>query len=123
MPRALLIIGHGSRSSDAATVFQRIVDSVREKSDFDAVFGCHLELSPPGAEETLEEALSRGINEITVVPYFLYEGYHSKNDIAGVISRFKAKHPGTVLRLGRPIGFDPAMAGIIINRAKNAALI
>ncbi len=120
MKKALLIVGHGSKSGDAVKVFEQIVDLVKSRSGFDAVAGAYMELSQPGISETVDYLAQEGAGIIIIAPYFLYEGMHIKRDIPDIIAGMLRKYPDIEFRLAKPIGFEPVLADIILNRAEEA---
>jgi sirohydrochlorin ferrochelatase len=122
MQHALLIIGHGSRSKEAVDIFEKIVEYIKEKSLFDGVFGAQMQISSPGIEETIENIYINGFRKVIVVPYFLYEGNHIKFDIPEIISIQKKKYPDITFKIGKPLGYEPVIADILIKRAKEAEL-
>jgi sirohydrochlorin ferrochelatase len=117
MSQALLIIGHGSRSKDAVSVFNRIVDDVRKKGEFDCVEGAHMELATPSIETMVARLAERNIQSIVIVPYFLYEGIHLKEDIPAIFDKIMKEYPHITFTLARAIGYEPAMTDIILKRA------
>ena len=118
MNRALLIIGHGSKSEAAVRTFHQIVEHTRAISAYAAVAGACMELSPPTIEQAVAEIASRHIDEIVVVPYFLYEGTHIRQDIPAKIRKVEEQYPAIQFRLARPIGFEPLMSELILKRAE-----
>lgn len=120
MKRSLLVIGHGSRSSEALEIFSRIVDMVREKGEFDFVEGAHMSLAEPDINQAIDTLVGRDVKEIIVVPYFLYAGMHIKHDIPEIIGRIAARYPDIAIRVAGPIGVDPLMADLILHRAMSA---
>jgi len=116
--KGLIIIGHGSRSGDAVRDFQKVVDLVRDKGLFDTVSGAFMELSKPSIPETVKELVSKQVNEIIVVPYFLYEGIHTKLDIPNLINEISRSYPDVIFKMAKPIGVEPILAEILIDRAK-----
>ncbi len=120
MDNALLIIGHGSRSKDAQNIFNKIVDFVRERSDYDLVEGAHMELCTPTIPDTVNELVEKGVKKIVLVPYFLYEGIHIKEDIPNIIEELSNKYNNVQFKMAKPIGAEPVLAEILISRAKEA---
>lgn len=117
MRRAMLIIGHGSRSQAAADSFFQVVDLVREKSDFFSVDGAFMELAQPSIPDTLAKVAARGVSEIVIVPFFLYAGIHIQEDIPGIIAELAPLYPEVKMKMAQPIGVDPAVAEILLARA------
>jgi sirohydrochlorin ferrochelatase len=79
-----------------------------------------MELASPDIEETVKIIAEKNILQIIIVPYFLYEGNHIKFDIPEIIEKLKVKYPEIVFKFGKPIGFEPALADILIKRAQEA---
>ena len=117
MKKSLLVIGHGSRSPEATEIFSRIVSLVREKGGYDFVEGAHMSLTRPNIDEAVDILARKNVKEIVVMPYFLYNGVHIKHDIPEIIGEIASRYPDIEIRLAEPIGFDPVMADLIIQRA------
>ncbi|MDK2918952.1 MAG: sirohydrochlorin ferrochelatase [Candidatus Petromonas sp.] len=120
MGKAILIIGHGSRSKEAQTIFNKIVDHVRNKSEFKLVEGAHMELCEPSIPETVDKLVEKGANEVIFVPYFLYEGIHIKEDIPDIVNELSQKYNEVQFKMAKPIGAEPVLAEILLTRAKQA---
>ena len=120
MIKGLIIIGHGSRSQDAVDAFFQVVELVRNQEDFFPVEGAFMELSNPGIPEVVRRVAGEGVKKIVFVPYFLYEGMHIKHDIPQIIAEVSAQCPEISFKMGRPIGVEPVLAQILIERAKAA---
>jgi len=118
MKRAILIVGHGSRSKDAQNIFNKIVQFVKDKSDYSIVEGAHMELCEPSIPDVVGKMVQNHVEEILVVPYFLYEGIHIKEDIPEIIEELSKKYTGLKFKMARPIGAEPMLADILIDRAK-----
>ena len=117
MNSSLLVIGHGSRSQDAVTVFEKIVDLMRSKSDYSHVKGAHMELAEPGVAPVVEDLVALGVKDIVVVPYFLYEGMHYKNDIPEILEELSERFPAINFKLAKPIGYEPLLVDVLLQRA------
>jgi sirohydrochlorin ferrochelatase len=120
MNEALLIVGHGSKSKEAVDIFNNTVNNVRKKSSFTRVEGAHMELCPPSIEEQVKKLISENFNRIILIPYFLYMGNHIKHDIPEIISSLMKQYPSVTFVFGKPIGDEPLIADILINRALEA---
>lgn len=119
--KGLLIIGHGSRSKQAVSEFETTVEMVRTKTvHYALVAGAHMELAEPAIPVTVENMVLAGITDITVVPYFLFNGNHIKQDIPEILAGQKQIHPTISFRFASPIGVEALMTDIIIKRAQEA---
>lgn len=119
MDRALLIIGHGSRSSDAVQIFGKTVEYIKDKSDFEMVEGAFMELASPSIEETVAKIVDNGVNDIVAVPYFLFPGIHIKEDIPEIIAALMSKHRGLKITMTEPIGYDDLICEILLKRSRS----
>ncbi len=117
---AVLIIGHGSRSKKFQDDFEKVVDMVREKKKDVMVYGASMELSEPTIENTVERMIAENprIKEIAVVPFFLFEGIHIREDIPEKIEGLEKKYPDVIFKFGKPIGADPMLAEILVKRVE-----
>ncbi len=118
MKQVVLIIGHGSRSKEAQETFNTMVNMVRDRSDFKVVEGAHMELCSPSIQEVVERVVKEGSEEIIIIPYFLYEGIHIREDIPEIIEKLRDKYKEVSFKMGRPIGAEPLLSEILIKRAK-----
>ncbi|MGL4369116.1 MAG: sirohydrochlorin chelatase, partial [Spirochaetota bacterium] len=64
MKKALIILGHGSRSEEAVETFRAVVAEIEKKSRFDAVKGAHMELAHPSLDDTVAELAGGGMERI-----------------------------------------------------------
>lgn len=121
MEKVILIVGHGSRSEKARENFSEIIKLVKEKSGETPVYGAHMELASPSIEDMMEVAVNenKDLKTVAMVPFFLYEGVHINEDIPEIIENLKEKYSGIEFRFGKPIGVEPVLADILLNRAKD----
>lgn len=117
LSRALIIISHGSRSKDAAEAFDQIVDMVRKKDQFQHVAGASLEHSELNISQTIAQVAETRVTEIIFAPYFLYEGIHIKEDIPHLLKEISPNYPNITFKMAKPIGVEPVLADIILDRA------
>ncbi len=114
---ALLVVGHGSKSKEANEQMLQVVDLTAQKSDFGAVKGAFMELAEPSIEVVLKELYDANFRKITVLPYFLYNGMHIREDIPEILNKEKANYPDLEIDFAKPIGYEPLIADILLNRA------
>lgn len=115
--KGLIVVGHGSRSKDASEVFFNIVEGLKKKINCD-VEGCFMEISDPNIPETLDKMYQRGIREFTVLPYFLFNGIHIKEDIPEILSELKEKYSDIDILMAGPIGYHEYIVDMLIERAE-----
>lgn len=114
--KGLLVVGHGSRSKDARDAFFKVVEQLSHDMGME-VEGCFMEISEPFIPEAVEKMYSRGIREITVLPFFLFSGIHIKEDIPEILLSERNRHAGLKIYMAQPIGYHEALIGILKERA------
>lgn len=120
MSSTLIVLGHGSRNPAATEQFNELVEQVRARRH-DPVLPAFMELAEPSLAEAVSQAVAAGADAIIVQPCFLFDGMHIRRDIPEMLSDFAAQHPQVAFRLGRPIGPDPRVADVLLERAAQAA--
>ena len=120
MSRGLIIAGHGSaKNLNARKPICHLVQALRERNLFDEV-RCALWKEAPYFSQILDRMSAI---EITVVPFFMSEGYYSETVIPremgldGPVTRLA---DGRTIRLTPPVGLDPMIAELIEQRAREA---
>lgn len=114
----LLIVGHGTRSTDGVAAFGALVSRVRELAGrrLPAVDGGFIELSKPSVTEAVARLPGGRYQEIVAVPLVLTAAGHSKGDIPASLAREGSRHPGLRWRYGRALGPHPALLEIMADR-------
>lgn len=121
MNRAIIVLGHGSRSADATAQFLQVVEMLKERQEGDLVLPAFMELAEPRLANAIAQAVTLGATEILVIPCFLFQGIHIKEDIPEMLAELKALHPEVTVHFGNPIGPDPRIADILHERIEEAA--
>ncbi|MFX3622492.1 MAG: sirohydrochlorin chelatase [Ectobacillus sp.] len=114
--KAIVYVGHGSRSPKGNEQFERFVKQVGEYfPNIIQEFG-FLELAEPSVINAVEAAVARGAKEITIAPALLFSAAHYKRDIPEEIEKAKQQFPGIIFRTVEPFGPDEKMIRLIIKR-------
>ncbi len=114
--KAVLVVAHGSRSTDAVAEFEKVMSMVRTKITESVVKGAHMELAEPDIATVTKELAEEGAKEIVVVPYFLFMGNHLKQDIPDIINEQRLLYPEISFKLGKPFGADVLIAELLEKR-------
>ncbi len=122
MKEAVLLIGHGSRASQASDDMLRIAGMIREEGEFPIVECGFLQLCPPTIEEAAERCIAEGAEKIWMIPYFLHRGIHIREDLPEVIQECRRRFPGVEMTMGEQLGVDPLLVRIVLNRVQEIRL-
>ncbi|WP_282036811.1 sirohydrochlorin chelatase [Saccharicrinis aurantiacus] len=112
----LIILGHGSKSKNAIEDFNYIVKLVADKNEFKNVAGAHMEIADPSLQDVVKDLYEKGERDFVIFPYFLYNGMHIRFDIPGILEKLTAEYEGISFDFTAPIGQDPIMADLIVNK-------
>ena len=102
--KAILYIGHGTRSKEGAAEAHSFIHRVMERINVEIQEISFLELTKPSIEEGFLSCVERGATEITVVPLFLLAAGHIKTDIPQALSTLCKRYPNINVNIRDPFG-------------------
>ena len=100
----IVLFAHGSRDRDWARPFEHLADTLRKSGRVELAF---LEFMQPSLEEAIAKLAREGVQEVRVVPVFLGQGGHVKEDLPKLVA--KAQQKGLNIRLDPAIGEQPSV--------------
>lgn len=111
---ALLLVGHGSRSAEAAaemgTLAGLVAAAVGPATTVDLGF---LEMTDPPAEPVLDRLVAAGARSIAVQPLMLLGAGHTKSDVPALVLAGRQRHPGVQIVLGTPLGVARDLVAVL----------
>jgi sirohydrochlorin cobaltochelatase len=110
---AIVLFAHGARDPEWATPFRRIQSRLQEADAAAIVELCFLELMPPTLSDAIAALAERGVNLITVVPLFLAQGGHLKQDLPRMLDEVRRRHRHLDIRITSAIGDSEALTDAI----------
>lgn len=116
--KSVLIAAHGSRRKDTEMAMEKMAEMVRNKLPDNLIEVGYMEFCAKTIVGGLENLYAKGSREIKVVPYFLFEGIHIKEDIPAEIEKFTNAHQDAVVTMGEILGVDERLAEILVDRIK-----
>lgn len=118
--KAILYIGHGTRSKKGSLEAKGFFEKVIEHIDVPIQEICFLELTEPLIDEGFKRCVERGATEITVVPLFLLAAGHIKKDIPEELARLKVKSPDVEVNVSDPFGVQGGILDAVAELVKGA---
>jgi len=109
---AVIILGHGSRSTGSETAVKAVVAEML-KAGHAIVEHAFLQYVPPTPQEALEHCISQKADRIVIVPFFLQAGAHVTKDIPELVARARKSHPGVEIIVTDYVGAHPLMAKVV----------
>ncbi|MED3563254.1 sirohydrochlorin chelatase [Bacillus xiapuensis] len=119
--KAILYIGHGTRSKKGAEEVKSFLNRVIERVDTLIQEVSFLELTEPSIEEGFRRCVERGATEMTVVPIFLLAAGHIKEDIPNVLSALSEQYPEVRVNVRNPFGVQDEILNAIAELVREAA--
>jgi sirohydrochlorin ferrochelatase len=117
---AIILLGHGSRAPGAARDMEQIAEALKRTADVRLVCSAHMSLAEPGLQEVFAQVVAAGATRVVVMPYFLHLGMHMRADIPRMLQELCAAHPGVEVVLGKHLGFDEALVGLVAKRVRES---
>ena len=101
---ALILFAHGARDPEWAAPLRRVSAAARTQAPTLRVALAFLELQPPTLAESAGALVAEGYERIIVVPMFMAQGGHLKNDVPRLVDELRAAHPRVRFELVPAIG-------------------
>jgi sirohydrochlorin cobaltochelatase len=121
MKPALVLFAHGARDPEWAVPIRRLQAKVSAQRADLAVEVAFLELIDPLLPAAIERLVAEGHQRIAVVPVFLAQGGHLKQDVPRLLGEIRARFPGIAIDLWPALGdTEPVLDAIsawIVNTA------
>ena len=114
--RGVLVVGHGSRRREANDDVREATQRIAERGRFPLVETAFLEIEHPNIGEAFARLVERGANEITVHPYFLSPGRHTRGDIPVEVREAASHHVDVNYRITEPLSAHPLVIEASVER-------
>ena len=114
--RAILLVDHGSRRSEANRELESLARELRTRRPEAIVEVAHLEIAQPSIERGLEACVEAGAVEIAVHPFFLSPGRHTTEDIPRLVEEAARRHPDVDVRITPHLGASANIVDLILGQ-------
>jgi sirohydrochlorin ferrochelatase len=116
---AVVLVSRGSSDPDANADLYKVARLLWDSRGLAMVEPAFVSLAEPSVPAALERCRRLGATRIVVVPYFLFTGI-LVDRIADQVAAWAAAHPGIDARPGPHLGADPRIAGLVLERYREA---
>ncbi len=110
----------GSREKEVGEELAVLCNMIKQMRHYDFVDYCFLEVLPPFINEGVKKALTYDLDELTLVPYFLYPGKKVKAAVTNVM--MMQKNTQTKFLVTRPMSMHVLMSTLVQNRITSAKI-
>jgi sirohydrochlorin ferrochelatase len=118
--KGILILAHGSREKATEDTLKEIIKLLKDELKEFIIETAYLQFSETNLEAGLNKLTDLGVDDIVIIPYFLFEGIHIQEDIPKEIEEYKAKKSDVKITMGKTLGTDPRLAAILADRVREA---
>ena len=101
---ALILFAHGARFPEWADTLHRLCAAVRTRLPGARVEPAFLEFMTPSLPDCVNTLVNEGYGRIVVVPMFLAQGGHLKEDLPKLLDELRKAYPQATFELTGPIG-------------------
>ena len=113
---AIIILAHGSRDNQAKEEFLRSVNLVQKRLPSCRIEPACFQFSENDLPRALKRVAAAGFKRVKIIPVFLFEGVHVKQDIPQVISKEKSNFPELEISMSGTLWPDERILDIIKDR-------
>lgn len=114
----ILVVGHGSRREEANRDVLGVAKLIGERGGFRLVEAAFLEIESPDITEGFNRLVERGADSITVHPYFLSPGRHTRGDVPRKVAEASALHPTVRYQITEPLSAHQLVIEASIERIR-----
>jgi sirohydrochlorin cobaltochelatase len=105
----LVLLAHGARDPRWREPFERLAGKARAARPGTEVSLAFLEAMEPSLDGAVDILARAGCTHVRVVPVFLGQGGHVREDIPAAVERVRARHPRIAITLRQAVGEDDAV--------------
>lgn len=113
----LILFAHGARDARWREPFERLLLKVQAARPDLAVSLAFLELMQPDLPAAADAMAAKGCRTLRVVPVFLGQGGHLREDLPAAVDIVRAAHPELAIELRLAAGEDDAVLNAIAGNA------
>ncbi len=118
--KAIILMAHGSRVPGAGVAMEKVACRLSEDEYYDIVETCYMSRLGPHFEEILKKCVKQGAKLVVLIPYFLNQGLHMKQDIPIKMRKEAKKYPDVKLVFGKNLGFDELLVKLVKKRIEES---
>jgi sirohydrochlorin ferrochelatase len=116
--KAILLIDHGSRRSEANEMMDCMANLVQAVAGPEVIVRyAHMEIVEPSISSGVRSCVEAGATELIVFPYMLSPGKHSTGDIPRLVAAAATVYPTLEVRVTNAFGVHEKLAELILERA------
>jgi sirohydrochlorin cobaltochelatase len=104
---AIILFAHGARDPEWAAPFGIIQEQLQAARPDAQVVLAFQDFMTPTLETAVAQSVARGARRVVLVPLFMAQGGHLKQDLPLLVGKIREQHPQLELRVMPAIGDAP----------------
>ena len=104
MKTGIVLFAHGARDPNWARPLERLKRMLAERMPEAVIETAFLEHMTPSLEEAADALVGQGVTELSIVPVFIAQGGHLREDLPKRVEALALRHPKVPVRIAPPIG-------------------
>lgn len=112
----IVVLAHGSREPQAEEQWRALEQAVHTQVSHAAASRIVFQFGMDGLPAALDSLATQGASAITILPYFLFTGYHLRQTVPTLMQTWQKAHPKVRLSLAPVFGTDPTIADLLAAR-------
>jgi len=113
----LILFAHGARDARWREPFERLRSKVATARPDLGVALAFLEIMQPDLASAADALVAAGCTTLRIVPVFLGQGGHVREDLPAAVEEVRARHPGLAVELRLAVGEDEGVLNEIVATA------
>jgi sirohydrochlorin ferrochelatase len=114
----IIVFAHGSRIEAANQAVRSAAADLARVGDCPIVEAAFLELGRPSLEEAADLLISRGVDRLVIIPYFLTPGTHLERDLPTLVARISNKNNSIQVHVTASLDGHPGLVRILADRVR-----
>jgi sirohydrochlorin cobaltochelatase len=109
MAQGILLVGHGTRDVDGNAQFMALASALAGRRPGLALEPCFLDHAEPGVQAGIDRLAARGVDQVGIVPLFLFAAGHAKRDMPAHLATARQRYPGISFGMSDVLGVHPTL--------------
>jgi sirohydrochlorin cobaltochelatase len=109
MAQGILLVGHGTREPEGTAQFMALASAVAGRRSELALEACFLDHAEPGVQAGIDRLAARGVDQVGIVPLFLFAAGHAKRDMPAHLATARQRYPGITFGMSEVLGVHPTL--------------
>jgi sirohydrochlorin cobaltochelatase len=111
--RGIVLFAHGSRDPLWKLPIEAVAQRLAQQQPAHAVACAYLELTTPDLMTVCTDMVAAGCMQVTVVPMFLGQGRHAREDLPLLVAALRERFPQLGITLQPAVGEDPRVLDLL----------